>query len=64
MTELYELLKRKQDQLRGREEDWIDYLMDWWRRADHVSLFLWTIMWLHLGVLLGIEVGLIIRVAT
>jgi hypothetical protein len=34
MSDLAELIKKRQDQLRGREEDWIDHLSHWWRCCD------------------------------
>lgn len=55
MTDLYELLKRRQDELRGREEDWIDRLGAWWRRVDRMSLAFHAIMIPHLALLFAIE---------
>lgn len=34
MNDLYELIKRRHDELRGREEDWIDHFVSWWRGVD------------------------------
>lgn len=32
--DLEKLIRDKQDELRGRPEDWIDRFMDWYRRQD------------------------------
>lgn len=31
---LEQLIRRRQDELRGRPEDWRDRLADWWRRFN------------------------------
>lgn len=37
-SDLYEMLKKRQDELRGREEDWIDRFMDWKRHTDWLGV--------------------------
>lgn len=34
MTDLEKLIRDRQDELRGRPEDWIDRLVDWESRQD------------------------------
>jgi hypothetical protein len=32
--DLERVIRARQDELRGRKEDWIDRLLDWWRSYD------------------------------
>jgi hypothetical protein len=34
MSDLETLIRRRQDELRGRPRDWIDDARDWWRAVD------------------------------
>jgi hypothetical protein len=45
MSDLGELIKKRQDELRGREEDWIDRLFDWWRCCDgwDLAFMIWLV---------------------
>ena len=38
MVDLEQLIREKQDLLRGRPEDWIDHFGAWRRRQDWVSI--------------------------
>lgn len=62
MSDLYELLKRRQDELRGREEDWIDLLGQWWRNVDLISAAFYSFMIPHVALLFVIEAFVLWRV--
>ena len=38
LIDLEQLIRQRQDQLRGRPEDWIDRFGDWRRNADWVGI--------------------------
>lgn len=38
MIDLHDLLKNRQDELRGRPEDWIDRFGSWYRNLDVADL--------------------------
>jgi len=64
MTDLYKLIKRRQDELRGREEDWIDRLFGWIRDVDWVLtgfiiLFVMPLTLLFWGALVALVRALI-----
>lgn len=40
MTDLEKLITDRQDELRGRQRDWIDDFGDWRRRADWIGVAL------------------------
>lgn len=40
MTDLEKLLRDRQDELRGRPEDWIDRLAEWESRQDWTNNFM------------------------
>lgn len=40
MTDLERLLRDRQDQLRGRPEDWIDRFGGWRRNVDWLGIFI------------------------
>lgn len=43
MTDLAEIIRRKQDQIRGRPRNWKDDLSDWWRDLDFVDDVIWKL---------------------
>jgi hypothetical protein len=40
MSDLEQLLRKRQDQLRGRPEDWIDRFGDWRKRQNWVGVMI------------------------
>jgi len=38
MTDLEKLIRDRQDQLRGRQRDWIDNFVDWHRDMDWITI--------------------------
>jgi hypothetical protein len=57
VTDLETLIRNKQDQLRGRPEDWTDRLihwlhtMDWMEVVDHVGMF--VVIFCAMGMMVG-----------
>lgn len=57
MIDLHEIIKRRQDELRSREEDWIDRLFCWWRGVDGWWLLLVIVAVPHVAVMFAIEIA-------
>lgn len=53
--DLEELLRRRQDELRGRPEDWIDRLMHRLRYTDWLDVAFNSFAFIALGLLIAIE---------
>lgn len=58
MSDLGEIIRRRQDQLRGRPRDWRDDLRDWHRRFD-----LWEFVWrVYIALVLSYFTGCVVLV--
>lgn len=48
MTNLEEIITRRQDELRGRPRNWRDGLSDWWRTFSFYDTFFMVWVWVSM----------------